>query len=557
MIKKCFIYTRVSTKIQVEGYSLEAQYGVCKRYADAMGYHIVKTFSDEGKSGKNTAGRPQFLEMLDAIANQTEKVDYVIVFKLSRFARNAADTISSVQLLQDYGVNLICVEDGIDTSKDAGKLLLSVLSAVYELERENIRVQTMAGREQKAKEGKWNGGFAPYGYALEKGELLISEEEAEVVRTIYDKYAYTTWGASKIADYLNSNYKKIMRKNGRLEHFTAPFVVDVLDNPVYVGKIAYGRRRTEKVDGTRNEFKVKRQEEYSMYDGIHEPIVSDKVWELVREKRKTTAKVTLKTHSLDHEHVLSGIIKCPICGKGMYGNVNRKKNPRTGEYYKDHWYYACKHRAHVDGVPCNYRKQWHQGLVDGAVEEVIGKMITEPLFAEALKAKIDSKIDTVELEKELETLRKNLRRCTIAKDKIGAQLDNLDVDDALYERKYTDLQRRLDALYDDIATTETEIHTVENRIKNIEESRITTENVYTILAHFDKLYGILSDAEKKLLIKAFVEEVRIFEDIQMNGKFLKSIKFSFPIPYEGEEVQEIRWDKESTVEAIMLLQREN
>ena len=63
-----------------------------------------------------------------------------------------------LQLMQDYGVNLICVEDGIDSSKEAGKLLISIIAAVAEMERENIRVQTMAGREQKAREGKWNGG---------------------------------------------------------------------------------------------------------------------------------------------------------------------------------------------------------------------------------------------------------------------------------------------------------------------------------------------------------------------------------------------------------------
>ena len=62
--------------------------------------------------------------------------------------------------MQDFGVNLICVGDGIDSSKDAGKLMISVLSAVAEIERGNILVQTMEGRKQKAREGKWNGGFA-------------------------------------------------------------------------------------------------------------------------------------------------------------------------------------------------------------------------------------------------------------------------------------------------------------------------------------------------------------------------------------------------------------
>ena len=123
---------------------------------------IVGEYSDEGKSGKSVEGRPQFKQMLSDIENGKDDVDYVLVFKLSRFGRNAADVLSSLQKKQDYGVNLICVEDGIDSSKEAGKLLISIIAAVAEMERENIRVQTMAGREQKAREGKWNGGFAPY-----------------------------------------------------------------------------------------------------------------------------------------------------------------------------------------------------------------------------------------------------------------------------------------------------------------------------------------------------------------------------------------------------------
>ena len=86
--------------------------------------------------------------------------------------------------MQDFGVNLICVEDGIDSSKDAEKLMISVLSAVAEIERENIRVQTMEGRMQKAREGKWNGGFAPYGYSLIDGKLEVNEEEAVAIRMI-------------------------------------------------------------------------------------------------------------------------------------------------------------------------------------------------------------------------------------------------------------------------------------------------------------------------------------------------------------------------------------
>ena len=159
---KCDIYTRVSTTMQVDGYSLDAQKEKLKRYAEFQNMEIVNEYSDEGKSGKSVEGRPEFQRMLDNIENGTDEVQFVLVFKLSRFGRNAADVLNAMQRMQDFGVNLICVEDGID--------------------RENILVQTMEGRKQKAREGKWNGGFAPYGYELINGELQIAEDEAEIIR---------------------------------------------------------------------------------------------------------------------------------------------------------------------------------------------------------------------------------------------------------------------------------------------------------------------------------------------------------------------------------------
>ena len=163
---KCYIYTRVSTAIQVDGYSLDAQKDKLRKYAEYEDMIVAAEYSDEGFSGKNIQGRLEFQRMLNDIQEGKDGVSYVLVFKLSRFGRNAADVLNSLQLMQDFGVNLICVEDGIDSSKDSGKLMISILSAVAEIERENIRTQTMAGREQKAREGKWNGGFAPYGLSL-------------------------------------------------------------------------------------------------------------------------------------------------------------------------------------------------------------------------------------------------------------------------------------------------------------------------------------------------------------------------------------------------------
>ena len=148
----------------------------------------------------------------------------------------------------------------------------------------------MEGRRQKAREGRWNGGFAPHGYQLVNG------------------------------------------------------------------KFAFGRRKNEKIPGTRNEYYIVKQKEYMLNDGIHEAIISEEMWNQAHRKRQETGVLHVKTHSLEHKHILSGIIKCPVCGSGMYGNVNRKKHP-DGGYYKDYFYYACKHRKLVDGHRCTYKRQ--------------------------------------------------------------------------------------------------------------------------------------------------------------------------------------------------------
>lgn len=277
--------------MQVEGYSLEAQKERLRKYADFQEMVIVGEYSDEGKSGKSIEGRQEFMQMLRDIEEGKDRVEFVLVYKLSRFGRNAADVLNSLQRMQDFGVNLICVEDGIDSSKDSGKLMISVLSAVAEIERENILVQTMEGRRQKARDGKWNGGFAPYGYKLLNGELEIAEDEAEIIRIIFDKYIHTNMGVNGIAAYLNEHgYKKKKRQNNTLDAFATSFIKGVLDNPIYCGKLAFGRRKTERVPGKRNEFRIVKQDSYILSDGIHEAIISEDDWNLAKQKRNIRSK---------------------------------------------------------------------------------------------------------------------------------------------------------------------------------------------------------------------------------------------------------------------------
>lgn len=480
---------------------------------------------------------------------------YVLVFKLSRFGRNAADVLNSLQLMQDYGVNLICVEDGIDSSKDSGKLMISVLSAVAEIERENILVQTMEGRKQKAREGKWNGGFAPYGYELIDGELKIAEDEAEIIRIIYDKFIHTTMGAGTVAKYLNrQGYIKKKRQNGTLDAFTAHFVKLVLDNPIYCGKIAFGRRKTEKIQGSRNEYHVVKQEEYPIYDGIHDAIISEEDWLLAQDKRKKTGIKNEKIYSTEHQHLLTGIIKCPVCGAGLYGSVNRKRK-KDGSFYRDYWYYACKHRLEYDGHKCTFKKQIHQEKINEAVVEVIRNIVKNSKFDSAIKEKLDASVDLSKYEKEEAYLMTQIRQLNAAKERLGFQIDRLDCSDRHYEQRYTDMQNRINSLYDEIAEATENLETVQTQIKAIKEQKISRKQIFEFLELFDIIYNEFTEFEKKEFLHSFIKKIEIYPEPLENGQILKSIQFRFPVYYQGNEADMFIPNFENTVETVVLMSR--
>ena len=551
---KVYTYTRVSTAMQIDGYSLDAQKSRMKAYAEFNDYEIVHEYEDAGKSGKSIEGRIQFNQMLEDIKNGKDNVSYVLVFKLSRFGRNAADVLSTLQVMQDFGVNLICVEDGIDSSKDAGKLMISVLSAVAEIERENIRVQTMEGRIQKAREGKWNGGFPPYGYKLEKGFLYINGEEAEAIRIIFDQYVHTDIGANGLAKYLEQHgIRKIQRQNGKNPLFDAALIRRILKNPVYCGKISYGRRRTEKVHGTRNEYRQVEQDDYLLVDGLHEGIVSEELWHEAQVKLLAQAKKYehVNRGRETKVHLLSGLVKCPICGAGMYGNKSIK-NKKDGTKYKDFFYYGCKHRTMTRGHKCDYKKQIREELLDNAVAEIIVKLVSNPKFASMMQEKINMKVDTTAIEQEIASYEKQLRQFYSVKAKLAEEIDSLDPDDRHYVRRKADLDDRLYKMYDKIEDTESLLIAARAKKLAIEAEKLTGDNIYKVLIYFDKLYSAMNEQEKRQLMEKLISEIQIFEERQPNGQWLKSIKFRLPI-IEGD--MSLSLDNDTHVEAVIRLSK--
>ena len=544
--KKCVLYPRVSTEMQVDGYSLEGQKNSLKRFADREEMEIVGIYEDAGKSGKSIEGRPAFKKMLSDIKNGLE-IDYILVYKLSRFGRNAADILNSLEFVQSYGINLICIEEGIDSSQTSGKLLISVLSAVAEIERENIIEQTMNGRREKARQGGWNGGFAPYGYYLKDNQLLIEETEAEAIRIIFDKFANSDIGLGGVAKYLNlQGIKKIPRQNGTLETWSSHFIRLILDNPVYCGKIAYGRRTREKVKGTKNEYKQVHAEDYILEDGQHEGIISEELWQKVHAKRMATGIKQPSKIGKDRSHLLTGILKCPLCGSSMYTNKHAWTN-KDGTY-KEVYYYICGRNKQERGHHCDYKASLRKTDIEPLVIEAVKELVSDKYFAKEIEKRIGVQTDTTAIDKELANYESKLKEVDLNKARLEREIDNLPIDARFRERKIHDMTLRLDALYDTIVELEERIEDAKLRKSSIEMETITLDNIYKLMLNFGKLYDIISDEEKKSLITYLIKEIQIYPNGESEQP-LKSIEFNFPIYRDGQEVRRLLWEKGNTVES--------
>ena len=549
--KKCVLYSRVSTEMQVDGYSLEGQVTCMKNFADREGMTVVSNYEDAGKSGKSIDGRPAFQKMLADIQSGLQ-VDYILVYKLSRFGRNAADILNSLALVQAYDVNLVSVEEGIDSSQASGKLLISVLSAVSEIERENILEQTMNGRREKARQGLWNGGPAPYGYNLKGNTLEINEEEAEVIRLIFDKFANTDMGYGGVAKYLNlQGIYKNPHKGSDITVWSGRCIQSILDNPVYVGKIAYGRRTKEKVKGSKNDYKLVHSDDYLLYDGQHEAIIDNETWEKVRTKRQSTGVKAPSKVGRERVHLLSGLLRCPKCGCPMYCNRHYWTN-KDGTY-KDVYYYFCGHSALTRGTPCDYNAKLKKSDIEPYVIEALKELVRGDNYADEIQSRIGREIDTELIDRELSGYKKKLSEVNTNKANLEDSIDNLPLDVKFRERKLKDMQMRLDALYDTIAELEAKIEDATLRKKAMEDEAMTLDNVYKLLLSFDKIYDKMTLDEQKLMLTYLVKNIQIYANDEGATMPLKSITLNFPIFKDNREVNHILWKKDGSVETLVVL----
>ena len=233
----------------------------------------------------------------------------------------------------------------------------------------------------------------------------------------------------------------------------------------------------------------------------------------------------------------------------MYGNIAKAHSKDK----KTRYYYYCKNTVTPTGHECSFRLNIEQTEINKFVAKVISAMVNNPRFVEAIQAKIGTAVDTEDMERQIAVLQGRLKQAFGTKSRLERQMDTLDINDAHYDRKILDLQRRYDEQYDTIEEIEVQIGELQSQIRSIQQEKISGDNIYRLLLAFDEVYHSATEAEQKEFMKAFIERIEMFPEKRKDGSWIKKIVFNFPVPVDGEEVKELPLETETTVETVCFL----
>ncbi|MFZ5826590.1 MAG: recombinase family protein [Bacillota bacterium] len=327
------IYIRWSTEDQGNGTTLQVQQEACLSFCDKNGWCVSDDliFVDDGYSGGNLH-RPGLERLRELV--QSGSVDTIVVYRMDRLSRDLADATGLVgKEWRGRAVVRSATEDVIP-EQDEGWLNYSFRAAFADYERRVIRQRTYAGKVRRSQEGYKVAGGAPYGYRrTEKpGVFEQDEERAEVVRQIFTKCAVENFGLPALARWLN----EMGYKPARAAKWTVGTVRPILVNPVYKGRVVFGRQKFLKTSSREAgpwRRLVTPRVDVEAAPGSLPPLVSEELWDLAQEalqKRRAWMEET-SGRSLGSQRLLTGIIYCK-CGGRLMPKTGGVRRPGQDSY---------------------------------------------------------------------------------------------------------------------------------------------------------------------------------------------------------------------------------
>ena len=382
-----------------KGLSIPSQLELAKNYAKTHDIQVAKEYVDEAESA-TTDQRPRFQEMIAECKREDCDVDCIIVWKLSRFARNRFDSIAYKKLLSRKGIKVVSVSEPIDDTPEGTVLegIIEIFDAWYSrlLSREVFR-----GQKEAAKQGFHTGGQPPYGYQLkkiitnntERTEWEVDPTEAEAVRLIYSQFSKGL-GYKKIIRELEKKNFRPRKSDG----WSQISIHDILRRGCYTGTRIYNVKKTKDL-GRRTLGKKFVKGESEWIQMTVPQIIDEETSQAVKEKLQKRKHSGLRRQPA---YLLTGLLRCGLCNASYsYGGAGRNSS---------YFYYRCSTKMNKGGKACNNRTLKRE-LLDA---EIIRK-VSEVIFNEENVKTFYGFVESVkfeektELEKRLEQNEKGIK----------------------------------------------------------------------------------------------------------------------------------------------------
>ena len=489
--KRAVSYIRVSTREQAqrggseEGFSLPAQREANKRKAQSMGALVVKEFADRGESARS-ANRPELQKML-AYLKEDGGIDYVIVHKLDRLARNRADDVEINRAFEEAGVRLVSTSENIDQTP-GGMLLHGIMSSIAEFYSRNLANEVIKGMGEKARNGGTLG-KAPLGYLNVRAKdengreirtIALDEERAPLVRLAFTEYATGQWTTKKLAAHLHGcGLTTVPTARKPAKAVTGAQLHRMLRHPYYKGVISF--------QGVE-------------YAGAHEPLVDEETWRHVQ--------AVLDSHRFGerervHNHFLKSTVVCGRCGSRLL--VQNTRNSK-GDLYP---YFICAKRQRTHD--CSFRAV----LIDVVEERMVELYRTIQLSSQdrqLVEQYVREELHHLERDKD-RTIRSLTTRRTNIEDKRRRLMH------AHYEGAVP-----LELLKEEQAKLSTELNQIERQLTayqaDIAEVRQRLTQALDLLEDCHRLYMAAPPHLKKLLNQVFFERILVNPRVDDDGTII-------------------------------------
>ena len=523
---KIAAYCRVSTEKEAQIDSLEKQIEFFNEFTKKNGYELYKLYADEGISGKQIKHRKQFQQMM--IDAKAKKFDKVVVKDVSRFARNTVDLLQSVRELKSYGVQVDFLNNG-EVMEGGSEFILTILGAMAQQESANMSKRVKFGKDITAKKGRVPN--LVFGYDKipdERYTLKINEEEAKIVKEIFESYVYKGIGTTKIAWNLNDRGIRTKKTKSK---WVQTSIVRMLKNPIYTGRVTNKKSEvTDFITGTRKELP---EEEWIIVEKPEMRIISDELFNRAQElleQRSNEFKLNNKREKT--EYVFSTLIYCKHCGYS-FRRIKRKYTADGPEYIR----WVCSGRNSMGVNHCPNTTVIDEEELLNAIKIYLKSIIKNKKdFMKAVEKEFEKITKLRENnERSEESLLKEIEKVTVKKQKYMEIFQN-EIINIQELKKYTN------PLNEDIARLERELKLITSEIK---EKDVLEKELNKTIKTVDDILN--NQTITNAMLKTIIDVIEVDSDsnVEVRLKLLNEIGTNEPVITKFEDIYQNGEDAEN------------